>query len=236
LPDVVYFISRISSPVAEIGALEENLNFLRSHINMITSITSIPKLVYLSSGAVYGRTEVDQNNSPFSESQRIDLGCLSDYARIKAESENLIETSFGSSSANYVLARLFAFYGPGLPLNDFAIGNFMASKIRKEPIQIKGDGRTVRSYMHVDDLSATLCRLATDGTGALNVGGRYPITLLELSELYKKLFGCPIEVLEQEDFESYYVPNISKIEKLLDKTNFISLEEGLQSWNKELEI
>lgn len=233
-PNTVYFISRLSNRRGK-GVVDENLEFLNSHLDAIMSAPTMPKLIYLSSGAVYGKVEVKKHNLPFRENQKSVLTNISDYTKVKIESENLIETRLGKSSCNYLLARLFAFYGPGLPLQDFAIGNFMDAKVQKKPIKIRGTGDTVRSYMHVDDLAATLSRLAASGHGILNIGGDIPVTLLELAKLFEEIFGCCIEVLGQADFDSYYVPDISKIENTLGVTNHICLREGLLSWSNQLE-
>lgn len=232
-PNVVYYISRLNNPCGK-TTVDDNLEFLNSHLDAIMSSPTMPKLIYMSSGAVYGNVEVKEDNLPFQEDQQRASTNMSDYARVKIESEKLIERRLGKSSPDYLLARLFAFFGPGLPLKNFAIGNFMDAKVQKIPIQIKGTGDTVRSYMYVDDLAAALTRLAASGDGILNIGGDIPLTLRELAKLFEEIFGCSIEVLGQAGFDSYYVPDISKIEKILGATNHVSLREGLLLWSNRL--
>ena len=49
---------------------------------------------------------------------------------------------------------MFLFSGIHLPLNvHFAIGNFIQNVIDDKDIIIKGDGKSVRSYLDQDDMS-----------------------------------------------------------------------------------
>jgi nucleoside-diphosphate-sugar epimerase len=234
MPDAVIFVSRIENAAKNKNVVSENLKFLNSHLETITELNPAPRLVFLSSGAVYGQRSIELEHIPFKEELETKTSSLSDYAKVKIESERLIHSYFAETNSRVVVARLFAFFGPGLPLEKFAIGEFMLSKIQEKSIEIRGTGGTIRSYMYVDDLSATLIRLAAVGSGIVNVGGDNSLRIIELAEKFRELFGCSIKVLNKEVPETYYVPDLSKLDRNLGRVNYISLDDGLRFWSKYL--
>lgn len=82
-----------------------------------------------------------------------------------------------------VIARLFTFSGEKLDDNK-AITQFYKCAKAGKPLQIYGDGSTVRSYMHGYDLGRTMWAILERGESgaAYDVGGLVPITMLELAK------------------------------------------------------
>jgi dTDP-glucose 4,6-dehydratase len=108
--------------------------------------------------------------------------------------------------------------GRDLPLDaHFAIGNFIHDALNRNEIQVKGDGRAVRTYLDQRDLAIWLCALLYRGADgeAYNVGSDIPITILELANLVRETlapqvginFSCQASI---SNFRVRYVPNINK--------------------------
>ena len=130
--------------------------------------TSARRFLYLSSGMVYGR-------------QPRDL-CAS-YAK-----------QFG---LEVVIARGFAFIGPHLPLDrNFAAGNFLRDALNEAPIQIRGDGTALRSYLYAADLASWLWVLLLRGAPgrAYNVGSEDAVSIAELARETAGLVHPPLPV------------------------------------------
>jgi UDP-glucuronate decarboxylase len=147
---------------------------------------AVPEMLYIGSGAVYGRRTTPQ---PISEDDPIapdpmDVGMTLGHAKRVAEHFCAI---YGARGATRIkIARCFSFVGPQLPLDiHYAIGNFIADAIAGRPITVTGTGKPVRSYMYMSDLVAWLITLLIRGRPLrpYNVGSDDGRTLLEAAHV-----------------------------------------------------
>ncbi|HBM16404.1 MAG TPA: hypothetical protein DD381_08710 [Lentisphaeria bacterium] len=149
----------------------------------------IKRLLFISSGGVYGQQPADLSNIP----ETYPPSPITYYGKGKLEAERLCVAS-GIAS---VIARCFAFVGPYLPLDThFAIGNFILNGLKNDPIIIKGDGRPYRSYMYADDLINWLWSILLKGkVGEIyNVGSEEAISIADLARLVSSCFTDKPEV------------------------------------------
>ena len=157
-------------------------------LNQITG-RGVKRLLFISSGGVYGRQQPELSHIPETYSP----SPLTSYGKGKLEAERLCLGSGISTS----IARCFAFAGPYLPLDThFAIGNFILNGIRNEPIIIKGDGSPYRSYMYADDLVEWLWAILINGKigEVYNVGSEEAISIADLAHLVSSCFLVKPEV------------------------------------------
>ena len=105
------------------------------------AIRTSNRVLFLSSGAVYGR-------------QPLDLGQLSETW----EGAPLISDSRSEKQGlQFVTARLFAFVAPFLPLGThFAVGNFLRDAHTSNQIEIQSGGGSIRTYLYATDLCSSL--------------------------------------------------------------------------------
>lgn len=196
------------------------------------------RLLYLSSGAVYGQQPFDcaRIEETFSGTP------ATAYGRGKREAEDMCLAA-GNGRLDCVIARPFAFVGPYLPLDThFAIGNFLRDCLQNRPIVIRGDGTPLRSYLYAADLAEWLLVLLVKGLPGrtYNVGSEDAISILDLAVLVRSraqstnaieiqaapVAGAPI---------ARYVPSTARARSELGLTQRVSLEAAVDrtlSWHR----
>jgi dTDP-glucose 4,6-dehydratase len=149
----------------------------------------VQRLLYISSGAVYGIQPPELSHIP----ETFSCNPVTAYGKGKFQAEQMCL----ESGIDTVIARPFAFVGPWLPLDaHFAIGNFIGNCLRAEPITIKGDGTPLRSYMYGSDLADWLVTLLLKGRSgeAYNVGSEKAISIADLAHLVRSVAGTDNEI------------------------------------------
>ncbi len=194
----------------------------------------------LSSGAVYG--ESIENIKSFHESHLggVDLvSPKSAYALGKQLSEWLTY-QFGNDSMLVKVARCFAFVGPYLPTDKhFAIGNFIKSAISNKDIEIKGDGKPLRTYLYTSDLCIWLLKILLSGPSKsiYNVGGNEVLSIRELANNIKKELNPKIQINVHQlssGNNNFYIPNVDKISNQLGLNPTVSIRDAIiktANWN-----
>lgn len=177
------------------------------------------KILYLSSGAVYGKpyTNKKRVNEKFADFnyKDFDQHKLNYSLNKKFFEENL--SILAQKTYSISIARCFTFIGPRIPLTKhFAIGNFFLNLLNNMPIKLISSKKVVRSYMDAKDLVIWLMKILEATNLKLkifNVGSEIPISLVSLAKKFKKLFNCeihyPKKILNNEI--DFYVPNCKKI-------------------------
>lgn len=159
------------------------------------------RLLYASSGVVYHPENFERLQ----------------YRQDKLDGEKMCL----DSKADVVIARLFTFYGNYLDKQK-AITIFNEAAIKNDPLIIKGDGSTVRTYMHGSEMAEWLWTIMGRGkTGEVyDVGSDVQIDMLGLARDVIKLIGSksPIYIMNGIDPMPNYVPvDLEKTKTLLTK-------------------
>jgi dTDP-glucose 4,6-dehydratase len=166
--------------------------------------TRATRLLYTSTGAVYGRSTQLLHTPETYPSPTLPPYSY-ESAKLAAEA-----TCLAYADLNPVIARCFAFVGPHLPLDaHFAIGNFLGAAIAGQPIHIKGDGTPRRSWLYMSDLAIWLWTLLTHGqpNRAYNVGSDDGMTIAEAAHLTASLlFPFRSEAEEPASSDRHHVP------------------------------
>ncbi len=145
---------------------------------------SVRRFLFVSSGAVYGTQPSHLLHVPESfEGGPNPLDRANAYAEGKRAAEFLCALAAGPA-LQIPIARCFAFVGPYMPITThFAIGNFISDALRGGPIQVKGDGSAIRSYLYASDLAVWLWTMLFQGESAraYNVGSEDALNIAALA-------------------------------------------------------
>ncbi len=199
--------------------------------------TGATRLLYTSTGAVYGRSSSTETHIPETSTAAPDpLLLQSSYDEAKRMSEHLCVAYSHRTALQTVIARPFAFVGPHLPLDaHFAIGNFLGSAIAGTPIHIRGDGTPLRSWLYMADLAIWLWHLLlrAQPNRAYNVGSEDAHTIAEAAHLTTQTLrpNLPIQIDGTPDPSApinSYVPSTARAREDLGLRQTVSLPDALR--------
>jgi len=157
------------------------------------------------------------------------------YAEGKRAAELLVSCAGRAGRLRPRIARMFAFAGPYLPLNEhFAIGNFVRDAVAGGPVVVQGDGTAVRSYLDATEMVAWLLAILVRGEDgrAYNVGSSRAIDISTLAHLAAASVGPNISVEIRSTSSGdlrrdVYVPDTTRIEAELGVTRRVEIETSV---------
>lgn len=210
-----------------------------------------PRVVFTSSGAVYGEMPLEvlawREDSKLAADSSV---ARNSYASGKRAAEALFAIAGHEGVCRPTTARLFAFSGRHLPLDrHFALGNFVRDALEQRPIRVRGDGTAVRTYLDGDDMARWLVRslLGEASVGrVIHVGSDRVITIEELAHLVADCAGVDPEaearvVIEgrtsEIDGRDRYVPSTQFTKDLLGITEVMTLADsvkGMLQWSRQM--
>lgn len=142
----------------------------------------IPRLIFASSGAVYG----NQEEQPVAETAPPNP--LSPYAVSKLAAEHYVHTIGALWGTTTIALRIFNAYGPGQPLlpsHSPVIPRFISQALGSGSLVIFGEGDQTRDFVYVSDVVRAL-KYALDVENAehitVNVGSGREVTINELAD------------------------------------------------------
>ena len=194
-----------------------------NYIKLAKKFHKNSKIVYCSSGAVYGKQPSDilniKEDYPFQDINNMST-LKRDYALSKRNAEKLFINS-GEDDLNISIARCFAFYGKYLPEDGhFAYGSFLKSAKKGSDIVVNANHEVIRSYMSADDMVNSLIEVALHSKPQCpiyNVGSDLPISIFSLAQNIADEYNVKVVTKNNIDFNvvDRYVPDISKLKLIL---------------------
>ncbi|MBF0296208.1 MAG: NAD-dependent epimerase/dehydratase family protein [Magnetococcales bacterium] len=182
--------SKFDQPAEHFQIMDGIVTGTRRLLDFAVHRAEARRLLFVSSGAVYGAPPADGSpipeTHPTAPSTTDPAALVGNAKRLAEQMCTLYHQQFG---LEIPIARCFAFVGPHMPMDSyFAIGNFIRDACGEgEEILVKGDGTAVRSYLYAADLAIWLWRLLAAGeTRAYNVGSDHAVSMKELAYFVQK--------------------------------------------------
>ncbi len=186
--------------------------------------------IFGSSSSVYGERsaerflETDDTSRP-----------MSPYAASKAAGESICHAFRHATGLNVVCLRFFTVYGPR-QRPDLAIHKFCKLIDEGKPIDVYGDGSSLRDYTYVQDIVDGIERamlLDKPGFEIINLGRSEPVKLLDMILTIEKNLGKKAQLV-YKPMQLGDVPNtfagIEKARSLLGYAPSTPFEQGVRAF------
>ena len=185
------------------------------------------RLLNISSGGVYGAA----SGKPSGAREDDPIVPVTEYGKAKRAAE-LFCAELGEAQ---VTVRPFAFLGPHLPLDaHYAAGNFLRDAHRRGPIQVRGDGTALRSYLYPSDLIIWVLRLLVRGTHGrpCNIGSDEVVSTRELAQHITALHGFDSQVVVQSALpqgpQNIYLPDLTRAKTEFGLEILVPLDDAIR--------
>jgi dTDP-glucose 4,6-dehydratase len=226
-------------------ALLKNLNndylALKHYISLAKNYHKRSKILYISSGAVYGKQSINikkikESHFYLKKSNYFVSRNKRQYSIIKLKNETNFK-QLGNYGIKISVARCFAFVGRFLPRNSkYVVGNFIENILKNQDISIKSNYNVFRSYMYADDLVRWLIKIVKNSKvncPIYNVGSENTVNIHKFGSILAKNYNlnCPVRKIGTKKYDMY-IPSTNKINKELNLvTKFNSLQAVYKTIN-----
>ena len=226
----------VANPV---NTFETSLLTMTNLISFAEQHKRAPRILFASSGAVYGDRSGDSSHIEESWDHVGDLSMLNEYGHGKLIAEEILRSASKAGKCEAVIARMFTFSGLFLPLDQhFAIGNFVRQAMINKRLIVRSDGKSIRSYLDSADMASWLITAALEGPSDLpiHIGSEKSISIAELAalvaEIATELFNqqIQVEVMGQKseiDGARFYVPSTTLTRQSLSVHETVNLEDSI---------
>ncbi|MFH0875960.1 MAG: GDP-mannose 4,6-dehydratase [archaeon] len=189
----------------------------------------IENFVYASSSSVYG----NNNKIPFNENDETALQ-VSPYAASKKCGEVICKSYSQTFGLNITALRFFTVYGPsGRP--DMAPYKFTDLIFKGRPIEMYGDGNSLRDYTYISDIVSGVISACEHNYKfeIINLGDSNPVKLKDFIGIIEKNLGKKADIITKPmpkgDVDRTFA-DITKAKKLLSYEPKVKIEIGMKSF------
>jgi nucleoside-diphosphate-sugar epimerase len=148
------------------------------------------------------------------------------WAKLTGE---LLAAELAAEGTPVTVVRPFSVYGPGVRTG-FAVRGFAEQIARRaDPVEIWGDDRQTRDYIHVSDVAAAVLAAVREGVdGPVNLGTGRATSLHDLAVMMAGIAGYQPQIKVAEDMPAgvpWLVANPARLRSFYEPR--VSLETGL---------
>ena len=201
---------------------------------MLKKLKRKPKIIYTSSGVIYGLNNKKQKISELKNLKKNEFKDLKNYKKKWFNQKINLEKKFNELSKlayNIVILRMFTFIGPSI-LNQNYIPSIFKEKIMKEKkININGPVNTYRSYLDEKDMVEWMIKIFKKNSknfDIYNFGSEKAIRIYDLAvKMTNKKKRKKIVLLNKSNKIDYYVPSVVKLKKCFNLKEKVNLNKSI---------
>ena len=230
--DVVYHLVSTTVPTTSNQHISEEVKanvLFSSNLFEACVRQKIKKVIFISSGGtVYGK----EAQCPLSECAATDP--ITSYGVQKITIEKLLYLYNYLYGLDYRIIRLSNPYGPYQRPNGIlgAVTTFTYKALKREIIEVFGDGTIVRDFIYIDDAIRGILNISNRGTNKLyNLGCGYGTSINEVLDTIELVLGEKLNIQYKES-RKVDVPvnflDINRYEQEFGKLMPVSLFEGIK--------
>ena len=210
-----------------LDAFERNLQ-IAVNLGRMFAARRPRRVIFFSSAAVYGEQLAHTALTECTPVQPTSLYGVAKYA-----SEAMLAQVLGGTSAGcaFTALRPPLVYGPGDRSHGYGPAAFVRAAVRREPIELWGDGTERRGYTFVEDVAELVWQLTDkDISGPLNVSDGRSASFKDVVAIVSALAPEPLQVRSRPRtkpaVDHVYAPG--RIGELLPSFTFTPLETGVK--------
>ena len=216
-----------------IGTMNANYLGMMNLLDLAEKCNS--KILYISSGDVYGENVIDKEYLCENDYGYVDLlNVRSSYASSKRAAETLCVSYASQKKVDVSIVRPAHIYGPTFTAGDSrAVSDFIRNVKNDNDIVMKSDGSSVRSYCYVGDAAVGIFKVLLFGKSAeaYNISNTNEIiSIKELATTIARIANKSLIVELPTDYVSKQIDTNVKIIKMSSN----KLEE--LGWKPEINI
>jgi len=203
--------------------------------NQLKNLDFLDKYVHISTPEVYGSCEglikEHRNYNPSTP-----------YATSRAAADMSLKNFYDTYNFPVVFTRAANVFGEHQQLYRI-VPKAIISFLIKEKVPLHGGGESVRSFIHMDDVSKATNKILNHGNigDIYHISTKQNISIKSLVEMIAKQLNIPfeenVEITEdRKGKDSAYLLDSSKLRESLNWQDTISLEEGIEktiSWVRD---
>ena len=240
--DYICHLAALANPVDyekdPINTLTVNSDGVKNLIGLAGKTNAF--YIYFSSSEVYGIYDCMPYRGLSEEEtvSRLILGKpRSPYAVGKCFGEELTRHLCSTHGIKSMIVRPFNVYGPNMDVKTNygrVIPNFITWALKKEPLQINGDGTQIRTFCYIDDFIQALFLVLKlkSPPEVINIGSRQQTRILDLAQQINEILDNQsngYDFVERYQFEPMIrTPDLCKIIKLTGWRPVTGLKKGLK--------
>ncbi|HMQ79583.1 MAG TPA: GDP-mannose 4,6-dehydratase [Ignavibacteria bacterium] len=235
------YIYHIAGQVNHVDSVKDPLNDLSINVEGTLVLMEALRMNNPDAKVIFTGTRGEYGSSltlPVAENHAINP--IGIYAITNFAAERIVLTYHNLHNIKSLCLRITNTFGPRHQMahDEYGVFNwFIRKAIDNEVIPIFGDGRILRDYLYIDDLTASLIKIADCGTAygeVYNVGSGVPLSFIELAKMIIDIAGTGSvdhteftterKALEPGD----YYADITRIKKTIDWAPEVTLDDGIR--------